>query len=340
MPTLPARTGLAYLRPARRTRNDMARYTLNRLGQAALLLLGVSVIGFALMHLAPGGPLALYTINPTVTAQDIARVKVQFGLDQPMYVQYAKWATGMLTGHWGYSFFGGRPVAPIVLERLPATLELMGSALLLALVVGVTTGILAAVRRNTVFDYATATAAMVALSLPTFWFGLLGIYVFAQVLGWLPAGGISSTGGGDLLDRLRHLVLPMAVLAFVLVAQWSRYTRSAMLDILGQDFMRTARAKGLSPARVLLGHGLRAALVPLVTLAGLQLPLLVGGALVTETVFSWPGMGLLFVNALGTRDYPVLMAILMLGALVVVLGNLAADLVAALIDPRIRVAHV
>jgi peptide/nickel transport system permease protein len=318
----------------------MARYTLNRLGQAALLLLGVSVIGFALMHLAPGGPLALYTINPTVTAQDIARVKVQFGLDQPMYVQYAKWATGMLTGHWGYSFFGGRPVAPIVLERLPATLELMGSALLLALVVGVTTGILAAVRRNTVFDYATATAAMVALSLPTFWFGLLGIYVFAQVLGWLPAGGISSTGGGDLLDRLRHLVLPMAVLAFVLVAQWSRYTRSAMLDILGQDFMRTARAKGLSPARVLLGHGLRAALVPLVTLAGLQLPLLVGGALVTETVFSWPGMGLLFVNALGTRDYPVLMAILMLGALVVVLGNLAADLVAALIDPRIRVAHV
>jgi len=318
----------------------MPRYVLNRLGQAVLLLVGVSVIGFALMHLAPGGPLALYTINPTVTAQDIERVKHEFGLDQPVYVQYAKWAYGMATGNWGYSFFGGRPVAAIVLERLPATFELMGSALVLALIVGVAIGVLAAVRRNTVFDYATATAAMVALSLPTFWFGLLGIYVFAQVLGWLPAGGIESSGNSGLLDRLEHLLLPMLVLAFVLVAQWSRYTRSAMIDILSQDFMRSARAKGLSPSRVLIGHGLRAALVPLVTLAGLQLPLLVGGALVTETVFSWPGMGLLFVNALGTRDYPVLMAILMVGAVVVVLGNLAADLAIAVIDPRIRLSHV
>ena len=318
----------------------MARYLRNRIGQSLLLLLGVSVIGFALMHLAPGGPLAVYTLNPTVTAQDIERVKHQFGLDQPVYVQYVKWALGLMTGHWGYSFFGGRPVGMIVLERLPATLELMGSSLALALVVGVGTGMLAAVRRNSIIDYATATAAMLALSLPTFWFGLLGIYVFAQTLGWLPAGGIASTGGGGLLDRLHHLLLPMLVLAFVLVAQWSRYTRSAMLEILTQDYMRTARAKGLRPARVLLGHGLRAALVPLVTLAGLQLPLLVGGALVTETVFSWPGMGLLFVNALGMRDYPVLMAILMVGALVVVLGNLLADIVVALIDPRIKLAHV
>lgn len=318
----------------------MTRYVLSRLGQSVLLLAGVSVIGFALMHLAPGGPLAIYTLNPTVTAQDIERVKHQFGLDQPVYVQYAKWAWGLVSGHWGYSFFGGRPVGIIVLERIPATLELMGSSLILALLIGVATGVLAAVRRNSIIDYATATAAMVALSLPTFWFGLLGIYVFAQVLGWLPAGGIASTGGGGILDRLWHLVLPMLVLAFVLVAQWSRYTRSAMLEILEQDYMRTARAKGLGPARVLLGHGLRAALVPLVTLAGLQLPLLVGGALVTETVFSWPGMGLLFVNALGMRDYPVLMAILMMGALFVVLGNLLADLLVAVIDPRIRLAHV
>jgi peptide/nickel transport system permease protein len=318
----------------------MARYLLNRVGQSLLLLLGVSIIGFALMHLAPGGPLAVYTLNPTVTAQDIARVKHQFGLDQPVYVQYVKWAFGLLTGHWGYSFFGGRPVGVIVLERIPATLELMGSSLALALVIGVATGIVAALRRNTFIDYATATAAMLALSLPTFWFGLLGIYVFAQTLGWLPAGGIASTGGGGIIDRLQHLVLPMLVLAFVLVAQWSRYTRSALLEILTQDYMRTARANGLGPARVLLGHGLRAALVPLITLAGLQVPLLVGGALVTETVFSWPGMGLLFVNALGTRDYPVLMAILMVGALFVVLGNLLADVLAALIDPRIKLSHV
>jgi peptide/nickel transport system permease protein len=318
----------------------MVRYLFNRLGQSALLLVGVSIIGFALMHLAPGGPLAVYTLNPTVTAQDIERVKHQFGLDQPVYVQYFKWAGGLVTGQWGYSFFGGRPVSTIVVERLPATLELMGSSLLLALIIGVAIGMLAAVHRNSIIDYATATAAMIALSLPTFWFGLLGVFVFAQTLGWLPAGGMETTGGGGLADRAWHLVLPMLVLAFVLVAQWSRYTRSTMLEILGQDYMRTARAKGLRPARVLLGHGLRAALVPLVTLAGLQLPLLVGGALVTETVFSWPGMGLLFVNALGTRDYPVLMAILMVGALVVVLGNLLADVIVALIDPRIKLGHV
>jgi peptide/nickel transport system permease protein len=317
----------------------VTRYVLNRLGQSLLLLVGVSIIGFALMHLAPGGPLAVYTLNPTVTALDIERVKHQFGLDQPVYVQYFKWAGGLATGNWGYSFFGGRPVASIVIERFPATLELMGSSLALALIIGVAIGIVAAVRRNSWIDYATTTAAMLSLSLPTFWFGLLAIYLFAQTLGWFPAGGIASTGGGGFADRLRHLVLPMLVLAFVLVAQWSRYTRSAMLDILDQDFMRTARAKGLSPARILVGYGLRAALVPLVTLAGLQLPLLVGGALVTETVFSWPGMGLLFVNALGTRDYPVLMAILMVGAVVVVLGNLLADVVAALIDPRIKLAH-
>lgn len=318
----------------------MRRFVLRRLGQSCLLLFGVSIIGFALMHLAPGGPLAVYTMNPTVTAQDIERVKHEFGLDQPVYVQYVKWASGMVSGHWGYSFFGGEPVANIVLGRVPATLELMGSSMALALAAGVATGTLAALRRNTVFDYATAVVAMVALSLPTFWFGLLGIYVFAQTLGWLPAGGDASSGGGGVIDQLRHLLLPMLVLAFVLVAQWSRYTRSAMIEILAQDYVRTARAKGLSRSRVLFRHGLRAALVPLVTLLGLQLPLLVGGALVTETVFGWPGMGLLFVTSLGTRDYPVLMAILMVGALIVVLGNLAADVLTAVIDPRIKAAHV
>ncbi len=319
----------------------MKRFVLRRLAQSVFLLVGVSVIGFALMHLAPGGPLAMYTLNPTVTAQDIARIKVQFGLDQPVYVQYLKWAAGMFTGNWGYSFFGGQQVREVVFDRLPATFELMGLALFLSMIIGVGVGVVGAVRRGSFIDHATTVMAMVALSLPTFWFGLLAIFVFAQTLGWLPAGGNHETGGaGGASDALAHLVLPVAVLALVLVAQWSRYTRSAMLDILGQDYIRTARAKGLVPARVLVNHALRAALVPLVTLAGLQLPLLVGGALVTETVFSWPGMGLLFVNALGTRDYPVLMGILMVGAFVVVLGNLLADIVVALVDPRIKIAHV
>lgn len=314
----------------------MARFLINRLIQSAVLLFGVSIVGFALMHLAPGGPLAVYTLNPTVTAQDIERIKVLFGLDQPVYVQYFKWAGGLLSGNWGYSFFGGQQVREIVLDRLPATFLLMGTSLALALVIGVAIGTLAAVRRNSVFDYATAIGAMIALSLPTFWFGLLAIFFFAQTLGWFPAGGMVSIGDGSLLDRLHHLVLPVVVLALVLVAQWSRYTRSSMIDILDQDFVRTARAKGISPSRVLVNHGLRAALVPLVALAGLQLPLLVGGALVTETVFSWPGMGLLFISVLSTRDYPVLMAILMVGAVVVVLGNLLADIIVAFVDPRVK----
>ncbi|MGB3900593.1 MAG: ABC transporter permease [Mesorhizobium sp.] len=317
----------------------MARFLISRLAQSVVLLLGVSIVGFMLMHLAPGGPLALYTLNPTVTAQDIERIKVQFGLDQPAYIQYLKWASGMATGNWGYSFFGGQQVREIVLDRVPATLLLMGSALALALVIGVTIGIVSAVRRNSIFDYASAIASMLALSLPTFWFGLLAIFVFAQTLGWLPAGGMVSTGGGGFIDRIEHLVLPVVVLALVLVAQWSRYTRSSMLEILDQDFMRTARSKGIASSRVLLNHGLRAALVPLVTLAGLQLPLLVGGALVAETVFSWPGMGLLFLSALSTRDYPVLMAILMVGAFVVILGNLLADIVVAFVDPRVKLGH-
>ncbi|MCC6305272.1 MAG: ABC transporter permease [Rhodobacteraceae bacterium] len=317
----------------------MARFLGYRLIQSAFLLLGVSIVSFGLMHLAPGGPLSLYTLNPTVTAQDIERVKALFGLDRPVHVQYLKWAAGMATGNWGYSFFGGRPVVDIVLDRLPATLLLMGTALALALVIGVAVGILSAGRRNSVFDYASAVAAMVALSLPTFWFGLLSIFTFAQTLRWLPAGGMVSTGGGGFVDRLEHLILPVVVLALVLVAQWSRYTRSTMLEILDQDFIRTARAKGIRRSRVLLNHGLRAALVPLVTLAGLQVPLLVGGALVTETVFGWPGMGMLFLSALNTRDHPVLMAILMVGAVMVVLGNLLADVLVALIDPRVKLGH-
>src|SRR5205823_7045897 len=226
--------------------------------------------------------------------------------------------TGMLTGHCGFSFFGGRPVLNIVFERVPATLELMGSSIMLAIVVGVSIGILGAVKRYSIFDYLATSGAMVALSLPTFWFGLIAIFIFSQQLRWLPAGGMQTLGNsGNVLDNLKHLILPMLVLALVLVAQWSRYTRSAMLEVLQQDYMRTARAKGLAQRAALLGHGFRNALLPRVTLAGLQLPALFGGALVTETVFSWPGMGLLFVTSLSMRDYPVLMAILMMTAVLV-----------------------
>jgi peptide/nickel transport system permease protein len=312
-------------------------YILKRMLHAVPLLIGVSIIAFAMMHLAPGGPLAVYTLNPTITAQDIERIKQVFGLDQPLHVQYLRWAAGMFTGNWGNTFFGGRPVFDVIMERVPATVLLMGSGMALAIVLGMLIGILGAVRRYSVFDMLATTGAMVTLSFPTFWFGLMMIFVFALQLGWLPSGGMFTLGGEeDLLDLLEHLVLPTVVLALVLVAQWSRYTRSSFMEVINQDYIRTARAKGLSEPRILFRHAFPNALAPLIALAGIQLPWLFSGALVTETIFGWPGMGRLFVDALTMKEYPVLMGMVMVTAAAVILGNLLADVANAAIDPRIR----
>ena len=315
----------------------MLQYIVKRLLQAVPLLIGVSIIGFAMMHLAPGGPLAIYTLNPTITAQDIERIKHVFGLDQPLYIQYLKWAAGMFTGNWGNTFFGGRPVLDVIMERVPATLLLMGSGMSVAMIIGMLIGILGAVKRYSVFDYLATTGAMVTLSFPTFWFGLMMIFVFSLQLGWLPSGGMFTLGGDeDLLDLLEHLILPTVVLALVLIAQWSRYTRSSFLEVIHQDYIRTARSKGISGSRVLFRHAFPNALAPLIALAGIQLPWLFSGALVTETIFGWPGMGRLFVDSLTMKEYPVLMGMIMLTAMTVVVGNLLADVLNALIDPRIR----
>ena len=315
----------------------MFQYIFKRLLQAIPLLIGVSIIGFAMMHLAPGGPLAVYTLNPTITAQDIERIKHIFGLDQPLHIQYIKWAYGIFTGNWGFTFFGGRPVLDVILERFPATLLLMGSGMSLAILIGMLIGILGAVRRYSIFDYLATTGAMVALSFPTFWFGLMTIFLFSLKLGWLPSGGMYTLGGEeDILDLLRHLILPTVVLALVLVAQWSRYTRSSFLEIIHQDYIRTAKSKGLSGGRILFRHAFPNAVAPLIALAGIQLPWLFSGALVTETIFGWPGMGRLFVDALTMKEYPVLMGMIMITAIFVIIGNLLADIINALIDPRIR----
>jgi peptide/nickel transport system permease protein len=313
------------------------QYIIKRLLQAIPLLIGVSIIGFAMMHLAPGGPLAVYTLNPTITAQDIERIKHVFGLDQPVHIQYFKWAYGIFTGNWGFTFFGGRPVLDVILERFPATLLLMGSGMSLAVIIGMLIGILGAVRRYSIFDYLATTGAMVALSFPTFWFGLMTIFIFSLKLGWLPSGGMFTLGGEeDLLDLFRHLTLPTVVLALVLVAQWSRYSRSSFLEVIHQDYIRTAKSKGLSGGRILLRHAFPNAVAPLIALAGIQLPWLFSGALVTETIFGWPGMGRLFVDALTMKEYPVLMGMIMITAIFVIIGNLLADIINALIDPRIR----
>ena len=315
----------------------MFKYIIKRLLQAVPLLIGVSIIAFSIMHLAPGGPLAVYTLNPSITAQDIDKIKIILGLDQPLHIQYVKWAGGMSTGNWGTTFFGGRPVFDVIVERIPATFLLMGSAMSIAVIIGMCIGILGAFKRYSIFDYLATTGAMVALSFPTFWFGLMAIFIFSLKLGWFPSGGMFTLGGEeDFLDLFRHLVLPTVVLALVLVAQWSRYTRSSFLEVIHQDYIRTARSKGIKGSKILLRHALPNAIAPLIALAGVQLPWLFSGALVAETIFGWPGMGRLFVDSLTMKEYPILMGMVMFTAVAVIFGNLIADIINAVLDPRIR----
>lgn len=315
----------------------MLQFVIKRLLYAVPLLIGVSIIGFGLMHLAPGGPLGVYTLNPTVSAQDIERIKVIYGLDQPVYLQYLSWAGNLLAGDWGHTFFGGRPVLIVILERVPATLILAGVSLAIAILLGTAIGMLGAVKRYSLFDYLATTGAMFALSFPTFWFGLMAIFIFAVELRWLPSGGMYDLGEeGNPLDLLRHLILPTVVLSLVIVATWSRYSRSSFLEVIGQDYIRTAHAKGLSNRVVISRHAFPNAAIPLIALLGVQLPFLFSGALVTETIFGWPGMGRLFVDALTMKEYPVLMGMMMFTAVFVIIGNLLADIGVAMVDPRVR----
>ncbi|MBN8942247.1 MAG: ABC transporter permease [Rhizobiales bacterium] len=315
----------------------MARYFLQRLGQALLLLALVSMIGFAILHLAPGGPLSQFALSSQMSQEDLDRIARQLGLDRPLPVQYLDWLGRMLRGDWGVSFRDGVPVAAVIGSHLRATFELMAVSTLIAMLLGCWIGITGAIKRYSAFDMLATIGAMVALSIPTFWFGLIAIYLFSVELGWLPAGNRQTVGNGSPLDLLHHLIAPALVLAFVETAIWARFMRSAMLEVIGQDYIRTARAKGLPEGVLLRRHAMRNALLPMITLAGLQFPTLLGGALVTETVFTWPGMGRLFLDSIEYRDYPVVMGILMFSAVLVLIGSLVADMLYAAADPRIRV---
>lgn len=314
----------------------MLRYGLTRLGHAAVLLVLVSMIGFAVLHLAPGGPLSQFALSSQMSQEDLDRIARQLGLDRPLPVQYADWFWRMIRGDWGISYRDGSAVLAVIGSHLRATFELMATSTLIAVVLGCWIGVLGAIRRYSIFDTLATIGAMVALSIPTFWFGLVTIYLFSVELGWLPAGNRHTEGDTSLLDLLHHLIAPALVLALVETAIWARFMRSSMLDVVGQDFVRTARAKGVSEWRVLSVHALRNALLPMITVAGLQFPTLLGGALVTETVFTWPGMGRLFLDSIGYRDYPVVMGILMFSAAMVLMGSLLADLLYAAVDPRVR----
>ncbi len=315
----------------------MARYALRRVLQAVPLLLGITLGIFLLIRLVPGGPLSAYEGNPDVTPQDMARLRQQLGLDAPLPVQYVRWLGHLGRGDLGWSLVTHRPVTSMIAERLGNTAYLMGLALGLTFAIALPAGIISARRQYSWFDHAVTTMSFAGFSMPTFWSGLLAILVFSVWLRWLPAGGMYTVGEAfSLGDHLRHLVLPLGILTLFSAARYTRYLRASMLEVLGQDYIATARAKGLGERVVIQKHALKNATIPVVTIVALDLPQLFSGALITETMFSWPGMGRLFWEATLRLDYPVLMAVMTVSATLVVLFNLAADLAYGFLDPRIR----
>jgi peptide/nickel transport system permease protein len=316
------------------------RFLLRRSLQALPLLFVISAIVFVLIHAAPGGPLTIYLSNPNVRSEDIERLRRALGLDRPLWQQYWSWLAAFAQGDWGYSFSDGRPVTARIIERIPATIELVAASIALAVALTLPAGIIAAVRRGGWFDRLTTALAVAGISLPTFWLGLLLQILFAVGLGWLPSSGRTTPGGtrSDLVDHLQHLALPVTVLALVQAAAWSRYLRGSMIDTLAQPFVLAARARGLPSRALILRHALRNASGPVIAVVMVDAALLASGAVVTESVFAWPGLGGLFTEALARRDYSVLMALLMLTSTAIALFNILADAVHAWIDPRIAAA--
>ncbi len=318
----------------------MTRYIIRRLLQAIPTLFGISLVSFIIIQAAPGDPVLMMTFDPRITQETREELRHQLGLDQPLPVQYFRWLKRLvLHGDLGRSYITKRPVLEMILERVPATLTLTGTALLLGLVLGVPIGVYAAVHQRGLFDNITRFFAVIGNAIPAFWLGLILILVFAVKLRWLPSGGmytLTLDNTFDLWDRLRHLILPASVLATGWIANLSRYMRTETLEVIRQDYIRTAHAKGLRAHTVWFVHAARNALIPLVTVLGPALGGLLAGAVITERVFAWPGMGRMTIDAVFARDYPVIMGNLIIASVLVVLGNLLSDLLYGVVDPRVR----
>ena len=318
----------------------MAGYIARRLLQAVPILVGVAVISFALVYLAPGDPIDRFR-TPTIRPEQLEGLIALYGLDRPLPEQFWSWLTTYVQvwrpEAWGYSFLDGQPVLHKIAERVPATLLLGGTALLLTVAVAIPLGILAAVKQYSVADRIISSLATIGYAIPSFLLGLYLLFFGGVVLGWFPLFGMESFGSdGDPIDIAWHLVLPVTSLAVQQIAGWSRYVRASMLEVLHQDFVRTAHAKGLPARRVTFRHALRNALIPVITLVGLTIPSLLAGAAITEAIFTWPGVGFMGVEAVAQRDYPVVLAFVMIGGVGVILGNLFADIAYAVADPRIK----
>jgi peptide/nickel transport system permease protein len=324
----------------------MALFLVRRIIGAIPLLLFVSVTVFALLHAAPGGPTGAYMRRGSMNAADLAALEEKLGLNDPLPIQYGKWLGRVLQGDLGMAVTTKRPVAVEIMDRLPNTLTLMAVAWAVTLLIAIPVGILSAIRQYSKFDHAVTTLTFIGQSIPIFWFGLILLLVFYMKLEnpfsgepLLPAGGVSTMGAPfSLGDRVMHLILPVTMLAAGWVAWYSRFLRASMLETIHQDYVRTARAKGLSERLVVLGHGFRNAAIPLVTLMALDVPFLFTGALFTEVIFAWPGMGRLFYSAAERRDYGLLMAIIMITSALIILANILADMIYAWLDPRIRLS--
>lgn len=318
----------------------MTKYIFKRILIAIGVLFGVSVIIFSLVHMQPGNP---YTsmIDPTVPPEVIKEMLTKIGYYDPIHIKYIKWISRALRGDLGYSIQYGQPVLQVINSRIWNTVLLSSFALIISTILGIIIGIISAIKKNTLFDYVTTVFSFIGISIPAFFFGLLLIKIFAFDFPILPVSGMKTlgedyTGIKNALDVLKHMILPGLVLALLQSAAFVRYTRSSMLEVLDKDYIRTARAKGLTKKKSILKHGVKNALIPLVTIICMQIPFIFSGALLTETIFVWPGIGRLNYDAVLNRDYPLIMGILMILSIIILLSNLLADILYAVIDPRIK----
>lgn len=316
----------------------MSQYVLRRLMIAIPSLLGISLVLFVVLALAPGDPFSELATNPNVPPEVQAALRARFGLDDPIYLRYLHWLNAMLHGDWGFSFVSRMNVDTLILQRLPTTLYVIGSAQILALLIAIPVGVYAATKPYSLFDRIANTIAFVGFSLPTFFTGILFILIFSVTLDWLPfvyTTDIKATGIHHALEMIRQAIMPVAVLGLFQAASMTRFVRSAMLDVIRLDYVTTARAKGLGQAKVIVKHVMRNAMIPVVTLIALQLPAVFGGAIVTEQIFRIPGIGSLLISSILSNDTPVVMAVTFVFACLVVLFNLIADVLYGWLDPRI-----
>jgi peptide/nickel transport system permease protein len=314
----------------------MGQYLVRRLLGIIPLLVLITMMVFLLVNAVPGSPVDRIAFDPNSRPSDIENLRRSLGLDRPIHERYFVWLGNLVRGDLGNSMISYRPVRSEILSRLPNTLRLTVAAFALALLFAIPVGVYSAVRRNSWFDHIATVLSVAGISIPRFWFGLMLILIFAVQLGWLPSGGVYSSDNRSLGDQLRHLIMPAFTLAIVEIAGWTAYIRGQMLEVIRQDYIRTATAKGLRERVVIFRHALRNALLPLVTLFGLAIPEFFSGALIIETIFSWPGIGRLTFDAAVARDYTMIMGTVLFSSVLVILGNLLADVSYGLLDPRVK----